>query len=153
MKGRERARRLRQALRGRSLLPSREPRRTEAGLAAYRTREAYVDALFRELEADPAIRPRGRRAGPVLLGVGLVLILVGALAMVWVKAPELLLSLALGVNVLAVLCVALGILLLPERPPPAPAGAGAAGARGGLRRGRVRFRLSLPHRRIRHARH
>ena len=89
----------------------------------------------------------------VLLGTGLVLIVVGFIATLWVKAPELLLSLVLGINVLAVLCVAAGILLLPERTTPSPADASAAGDRGGFRLGRVRFRLSLPHVHLRHARH
>ena len=153
MEGHESGRRLRHALRGQTSLSSSKQPLADGNLAGDRTQEEYVDALFRELEKDPATLLLERRVGHVLLGTGLVLIVVGFLAMVWVKTPELLLSLVLGINVLAVLCVAAGVLLLPERPTPRPADANAARGHRGSRLGYVRSRLSLPHLHIRHARH
>ena len=152
MEGQDPGQRLRHALRGHSLLSSREEPRADGSLAGDRRQEEYVDALFRELEKDPVVLLLKRRVGPILLGMGLVLILVGLLAIVWVQAPELLLSWVLGVNVLAVLCVAAGILLLPERSTPSPAGPGEAGGRDGFRFGRVRFPRPLLHFHIGHAR-
>ena len=78
------------------------------GLAGDRSQQAYLDALFRELEEDLAIPGLKRKAGYAFLGVGLGLVEVGLLAMVWVRALEMLVSFGLGVNVLAVLCVASG---------------------------------------------
>jgi len=152
VEGHDPGRRLRFAPVGHPFLSSREEPLADGNLAGDRRQEEYVDALFRELEENPAFLLLKRRVGHILLGTGLVLIVVGFLAMMWVKAPELL-SLLLGVNVLAVLCVAAGIILLPESPTPSPADPDAAGDRGGFRRGRVRSRLSLPHLHIRHARH
>ena len=153
VEGHHPGRRVLPALRSDPLLSSSKEPRADGNLAGDRRQEEYVDALFRELEKDPAVLLLERRVGPILLGTGLVLIVVGFIATLWVKAPELLLSLVLGINVLAVLCVAAGILLLPERTTPSPADASAAGDRGGFRLGRVRFRLSLPHVHLRHARH
>ena len=151
--GQDPGRRLRRARQRHSLLSSREPPRAAGDLAADRRQEEYVDALFRELEEDPAVPLFARRAGRILLGTGLVLSVVGFLAMLGVQAPDQLLSWVLGVNILAVLCVAAGILLLPESSPPSPSRPDAAGNLDVLRLGPVRFRSSLPHLPGRHARH
>ncbi|HII41320.1 MAG TPA: hypothetical protein HA326_08920, partial [Thermoplasmata archaeon] len=60
------------------------------GLAGDRSQQAYLDALFRELEEDLAIPGLKRKAGYAFLGTGLGLVEVGLLAMVWVRALEML---------------------------------------------------------------
>jgi hypothetical protein len=153
VEGRDPGRPRRDGLGGDPLASAREEPRAVGNLAGDRRREEYVYALFRDLEENPAALLLRRRVGHILLGTGLALIVVGFLAMVGVKAPELLLSLALGINVLAVLCVAAGILLLPEGPTPNPAGPGAARGLGRFPPRRVRLRLPFPHLPIRHTRH
>ena len=129
-----------------------EPERADARPSVDRDREAYLDALFRQLDEDPPRLAPRRTTGRVLLGTGFVLIVVGFLAMLGIPAPEPVLFAVLGINVLAVLLVAAGIVLLPEAPT-VPPGPPAAGGRGGFRLRRLRSPLPPPHLRIRHARH
>ena len=87
-------------------------------------REDALDALFRELDEEPAAwlaeRARAKRAGAgrVVMGIGVVLIGVGLLAIPFLGDPRTFLPLFLTVNVAAVACVIAGLLLLPEKPEP-----------------------------------
>ena len=87
-------------------------------------RKEALDALFRELDEDPAAllaeRARAKRAGAgrVVMGIGVVLIGVGLLAIPFLGDPGTFLPLFLTVNVAAVACVLAGLLLLPEKPKP-----------------------------------
>ncbi len=65
----------------------------EEGLAGDRGREAYLDALFRELEQDPGDRAFRTRAGYLLLGSGLALIVGGCVAVAALEASVPLVSL------------------------------------------------------------
>ena len=85
-------------------------------------REAYLDALFRELEESPQAAAGRGNAGYVLLGIGLVLGGVGFSLALASPTPEMFLSLALPLNVLAVICAAAGVLLIPESPEPLAVG-------------------------------
>ena len=103
-------------------------------------RLAYVDSLLEELEEAPPVPARRRRTGPILLGMGLVLVGIGVLGATVAPTEEAFLSFVLGVNVLAVLCVATGILLLPESPAPIHSVPSAAGLGRWFRRGMHRIR-------------
>lgn len=98
------------------------PNRSVEGRAI---REEDLDALFRELDEEPAaaLVERKRRArgtaGRAFMAAGVVLIVGGFLAALLVRSPGAFLSVVLAVNVAAVLCVAVGVLLLPEKAAPA----------------------------------
>lgn len=94
--------------------PSDEDTSEDKGPAGDRRREEYLDALFRELEDDPRDRAFRTKAGSLLMGSGLVLIVVGCLAIVVLEPSVSLVSLLFAVSVLALSWVAAGLLLLPE---------------------------------------
>ena len=137
---------------GRSLAGSSEPQDADGPFVDDARREAYLEALFRDLEEDFVPRTRGGRRAYLLLGAGFALIGVALVATLQVPSAEVYLSFVLGVNVLAVLCVAAGILLLPERSPRQYPPAAIARTRSPSRRRAPRIHLPLPRHPIRHLR-
>ncbi len=101
-------------------------RQRPSGVERGPTREKDLDALFRELDEEPAavLAERKRRARGVtsgaLMATGAVLIGVGFLYLRLVPAPGPFLSVFMAVNVAAVTCIIAAVLLLPE--PPKPSG-------------------------------
>ncbi len=97
-----------------------------SGIEGGPSRAKDLDALFRELDEEPAAvfaerkrRARGIASG-ALMAAGAVLIGVGFLSILLVPAPGPFLGVFLAVNVAAVLCIVMALLLLPE--PPKPSG-------------------------------
>ncbi len=94
------------------------------------SQEQYLEALFRDLDGNPAEHTRRQTAAYILLGTGVVLIAIGSLGIMVIRGLTGLAALVVGVNALAWLCIALGFVLLPEVPPPSPREAGGAWFRG-----------------------
>ncbi len=128
-----------------------EDRSEDEHPAGDRRREEYLDALFRELEEDPGDRAFRAKAGSLLMGSGLVLIVVGCLAIVVLEPSVPLVSLLFAVSVLALSWVAAGLLFLPEEASAAPRAWSAQPRSRRRRAARGKRHPTFPHLPVRHA--